>query len=44
MGFDTDARHAFRRAASGDVEKGVDLNAEIVFEIKYRDSVTETWS
>jgi hypothetical protein len=27
-----------------DVEEGVDLNAEIVFEIKYGGSVTETWS
>ena len=43
--FDTHARHArFRRAASGDVEEGVDLNAEIVFEIKYGGAITETWS
>jgi hypothetical protein len=35
---------AFRRAASGDVGEGVDLNAEIVFEIKNGGSVTETRS
>ena len=45
MVFDTHAHtRVFNALPLGDVEEGVDLNAEIVLEIKYGGSVTETRS